>query len=231
METASLDLLMFVLRWLHTFAGIIWIGLLYYFNFVQGAFMAEADAPTKSVATQKLVPRALLWFRMGALWTMGLGLLIIGAKGHQVGMEVYTSSWGINILTGGVLGLIMGSNVWFIIWPNQKIVIQNAVDTAQGKPANPAAAACGAKALLASRTNVLFSIPMLFFMGAASHWNYAITENSKSMIYAIAAALVMIVLEANAIKGKLGPLTTVKGVIACGFGLTLVFALLINILI
>ena len=130
METAVLlDRISFILRYFHTFSSLIWVGLLYYFNFVQGAFFAETDAASKSGAIQKLVPRALWWFRWSALWTMIFGILLIGLKGHSAGPDVYSSSWGINILTGGVMGLIMGTNVWFIIWPNQKIVIQNAVDT------------------------------------------------------------------------------------------------------
>ena len=162
---------------------------------------------------------------------MIFGILLIGLKGHSAGPDVYSSAWGINILTGGVMGLIMGTNVWFIIWPNQRIVIQNAIDTAAGKPANPAAAAAGAKAGLASRTNTLFSIPMLFFMGAASHWTYSVTSTSKISIYSALAAIIMIAIEANALKGKQGPMTTIKGVITCGFVLTILFAGLISILI
>ncbi len=231
METAVLlDRISFILRYFHTFAALIWIGLLYYFNFVQGAFFAETDAATKSGATQKLVPRALWWFRWGAFWTMAFGLLLIGLKCHMIGNEL-ANSWGINIMTGAAMGLIMGANVWFVIWPNQKIVIQNAVDTAGGKPANPAAAAAGAKAGLASRTNVLFSIPMLFFMGAASHWNYGVTDNSKIMIYSVIATIIIVAIEANGLKGKQGVMTTIKGVITCGFILTLVFGGLICVLI
>lgn len=232
METAVLlDRISFILRYFHTFSSLIWVGLLYYFNFVQGAFFAETDAASKSGAIQKLVPRALWWFRWSALWTMIFGILLIGLKGHSAGPDVYSSSWGINILTGGVMGLIMGTNVWFIIWPNQKIVIQNAVDTAAGKPANPAAAAAGAKAGLASRTNTMFSIPMLFFMGAASHWTYSVTSASKISIYVAIATIIMIAIEANALKGKQGPMTTIKGVITCGFALTILFAGLVSILI
>ncbi len=232
MESAVLlDRISFVLRYLHTFAGLIWIGMLYYFNFVQGAFFAETDGPTKSQATQKLVPRALWWFRWGAFWTMFIGILLIGIKGHISGPGVYESSWGINILTGAAMGLIMGCNVWFIIWPNQKVIIQNAVDTAAGKAANPAVAGLAAKAGLASRTNTLFSIPMLFFMGAASHWNYVISESSKVMVYVLAAAVIIVGIELNALFGKTGPITTIKGVITSGFALTLIFAGLISLLI
>src|SRR4051812_36932736 len=165
----SVDGLLFVLRWLHFFFGITWIGLLYYFNFVQGPFFAETDASTKSNAIQKLVPRALWWFRWGAMFTMLTGITYLGIKGHQNGHAIYATSWGVSIVTGAVLGLLMWANVWFIIWPNQKIVIASATQAAKGGKAIPEAAAAGARAGVASRTNTLFSIPMLFFMGAASH--------------------------------------------------------------
>ena len=80
----SLEGLMFGMRWLHFFFGVMWIGHLYYFNFVQGSFFNETDAATKSNAIQKLVPRALWWFRWGAFWTLTTGLIIIGYKGHQL---------------------------------------------------------------------------------------------------------------------------------------------------
>jgi uncharacterized membrane protein len=219
----SLDGLLFVLRWLHFVFGVTWIGLLYYFNFVQGAFFAETDAATKSGAIQKLVPRALWWFRYAALYTVVTGILYLGLKGHLAGsFEIFASSWGINITIGMVLGLIMASNVWFIIWPNQKIVIQSATQAASGGQALPNAAAAGAKAGLASRTNTLFSIPLLFFMGAASHLPIAIGPNANFMVLGIVMAVIIGAIELNAIKGKTGPITSIKGVIHCGFALALV---------
>lgn len=223
MESVSLfsgEGLVFILRWFHFFAGIIWIGLLYYFNFIQGAFFNETDAATKSNAIQKLVPRALYWFRHSALWTMVTGLMIIGYRGHQ-NPEILSSSWGICILLGGTLGTIMGLNVWFVIWPNQKVVIESATLAAQGKPALANAASAGARALCASRTNTLFSIPMLFFMGAASHLSVNITETYNPMILTGALAVIIGAIEFNALKGKTGPMTSVKGVIHLGFALAL----------
>src|SRR3954463_7471268 len=116
----------FVLRWLHIIFGVTWIGLLYYFNFVQGPFFAETDATTKSNAIQKLVPRALWWFRWAALWTMASGITILAIRGQMGGAAIFASSWGVCILTGATMGLIMGLNVWFVIWPNQQIVIASA---------------------------------------------------------------------------------------------------------
>ncbi len=208
----------FVLRWIHFFAGVTWIGLLYYFNFIQGEFFKEIEPAVKSVAIQKLVPRALLWFRWAAMWTFISGWsLIIGTVHTGVPLA---SSWGIWILTGGTLGTIMWANVWFIIWPNQKKVIAGAPD----------AATAGAKALLASRTNVMFSIPMLFLMGAARHLTLArdFTLVNFTIVAGVIGAVIAI-LEINAIKGKLGPLTTIKGVVHCGVVLALVLYLLIEI--
>lgn len=223
MELISMDGLLFVLRWLHIFFGVIWIGLLYYFNFVHGSFMKEAGAGAKPDVVMKLLPRALWWFRWGAFWTMATGLVLISLLSHQFGLE---TSWGAKIWTGAILGLIMGANVWFVIWPNQKIVIKNAEETAAGKPANPNAAAAAAKALLASRTNVLFSIPMLFYMAAARHLPTQAAEGASFATYFGVFAVIATVLEFNALKGKLGPLETIKGVVTCGFILTAVLHIL-----
>src|SRR3954463_8896440 len=113
----------FVLRWLHIIFGVTWIGLLYYFNFVQGPFFAETDAATKSNAIQKLVPRALWWFRWAALFTFLTGAIYLMGRGHRDGFGIFATSWGVAILTGASLGTIMFLNVWLIIWPNQKVVI------------------------------------------------------------------------------------------------------------
>lgn len=216
----SLDGIMFILRWLHFFFGVTWIGHLYYFNFVQGAAMAEADPATKSGITLKLVPKALWWFRWGAMWTMATGVVYLLLRGHQVGHAIYLSSWGISILIGAAMGLTMWANVWFIIWPKQKIIIASAAQVASGGQANPEAAKEAPKALLASRTNTLLSIPMLFFMGAASHLPLPVTEESKLGAMVAVLALLWLLVEGNAIKGKLGPMQTVRGVIASGFALT-----------
>lgn len=227
----SLDGLLFALRWMHIFFGVVWIGHLYYFNFVQGAFFAETDASTKSNAIQKLVPRALWWFRYGALWTIVTGLCIITIRAHQGGAGAFASSWGVNILTGMTLGLLMFLNVWLIIWPNQKIVIASATQAAKGGQALPGAAAAGAKAGLASRTNTLFSIPMLFFMAAARHLPIVTSETSSYGVLTVVLGVIILGLQFNAIKGKTGPMTTIKGVITCGFALAAVLYAAIEILL
>lgn len=225
----------FLLRWLHLFFGIVWIGLLYYFNFVQGAFMAETtEATAKSQVLQKLLPRAMWWFRWGAMWTFVTGFLMIMIRSHvdmsASGAAVFSTPYWINILTGGLLATLMFLNVWLIIWPKQKVVIANAQATAGGAAANPAAAPSAARALVASRTNTLFSIPMMFFMVGANHLGYAVNEGSNVMLYWIVALVMIGAIEANAIFGKTGPITTIKGVVTSGFVLTLVFATLLTVL-
>ncbi len=226
----NFDGLLFLFRWLHFFFGILWIGLLYYFNFVQGPFFAETDAPTKSNAIQKLVPRALWWFRWAAMGTFATGWLYLMMRGHRDGAAIFGNSWGVAILTGATLASLMWANVWFVIWPNQKIVIESATKAATGGAALPNAAAAGAKAGLASRTNVLFSIPMLFFMGAASHLPIMISPTANLWILVVLFALILGGLEFNALKGKMGPMTTVKGVISSGFGLAAVLYIAMELL-
>ena len=227
----NMDGILFMLRWLHILAGMIWIGHLYYFNFTQTPFFAETEAPVRSGAIQKLVPRALWWFRWGAFWTFLLGLILLAAYGHQFGNAYFGSSRGISVLIGGLMGTVMAANVWFVIWPAQQVVIKNAIDTAAGQPANPAAAARGARASVASRTNVLLSIPMLFLMAASTHWAFLVDESSNLTALWIAIFIIVGAIEVNALKGKLGPMATVKGTVGLGFALTAVTVLVMHIFI
>lgn len=211
----------FVLRWLHFLAGITWIGLLYYFNFVQGPFMAEADSATKSAATQKLVPRALAWFRWSALVTFLTGAAIIGDRIGRApeGSSPWSSPWAVTILTGALFGTVMLINVWGVIWRNQKVVIASAIAAASGGQANAAAPALARRAFLASRTNVVFSIPMLFYMGAATHYPLSAAGNQTAYWLSIIALVALV--EINALTAKTGPTTKpiekIPGVIVTGF--------------
>lgn len=223
--------LQFILRWFHFFFGIIWIGLLYYFNFVQGPFFSQTDGTTKSNMIQKMLPNALWWFRWGAMFTLITGILILMMRGHEAGADIYVSSWGVSILTGTLFGLFMWANVWFVIWPQQKIVIESATRVAQGGQALPDAAAAAARGLVASRTNVVFSIPLLFYMGAASHLPVTFNMESHLGLYSLLLLIIVGLLEANALKGKTGPMTTVKGVIHCGFALAIAVYALMEILL
>jgi uncharacterized membrane protein len=213
--------LAFLFRWIHLLAGVAWIGLLWYFNFVQGEYFKEAEAASKSDAIRKLVPRALWWFRWGAMFTFLSGLAMLGAK----------QLTGYGILVGSTLGTLMFLNVWLIIWPNQKIVIASAEKVAGGGEADPAAAGALAKAGLASRTNTLFSIPMLFFMASSVHLSQLATPVLQAGWLSLLVVFgIILLLEINALKGKTGPMTSVKGVIHMGLLLTLVLYLGVDLL-
>lgn len=217
----SQNSLAFLLRWVHLLAGVTWVGLLYYFNFVQGEYFKVADGAAKTDVIQKMVPNALWWFRWSAVFTFLSGILLIYVK-HLSGM---------GIMIGATLGTIMFLNVWLIIWPNQKIVIASATQVAGGGQALPGAASALGKAGLASRTNTLFSIPMLFFMASSVHLGQLQTpihgESAVSLavVYGLIAVLVL-----NGVFGKTGPLTSVKGVIGSSFLLTVVLYLLVEFL-
>ena len=213
--------LAFLFRWIHLLAGVAWIGLLWYFNFVQGEYFKEAEASAKSDAIRKLVPRALWWFRWGAMFTFISGVALLGAK----------QLLGYGIIVGAVLGTLMFLNVWLIIWPNQKIVIASAEQAAAGGEADPAAAGALGKAGLASRTNTLFSIPMLFFMASSVHLAQLSTPVTNAGILSVLVVFgIIALLEINAIKGKTGPMTSVGGVIHMGLLLTLVLYLGVDLL-
>jgi uncharacterized membrane protein len=223
--------LIMVLRWIHFFSGVAWIGHLYYFNFVQGAFFAETDAPTKNQAFSKLVPKALWWFRWGAMGTFLSGITMLALVGKDLGGDFFQTPYGIFIYTGALMGTLMFLNVWLIIWPIQKGLIANANAVLGGGTADAALAAKAPKAALASRTNVLFSIPLLFFMGASRHLGLTIPENFNPATVIGVVTLVILALEANAIKGKMGPMTTVKGVIHSGLALLVVLYALIEVIV
>ena len=151
--------------WLHVLVGITWIGLLYYFNFVQVPGMAGAKADGTAAGISKhIAPRALLWFRWGAVatWLTGVGALQNLAEGGAV--KAFTLSPGMQVIgVGAWLGTIMLFNVWVLIWPNQKKILGM-------KQASVEEIAAAKKvALMASRTNTMLSIPMLMCMTAYGH--------------------------------------------------------------
>lgn len=204
-------LLEFLFRWGHVLFGITWIGLLYYFNFVQGEYFKEAEAGAKSDAVKKLAPRALWWFRWGAMFTFITGvylLYVLGAAANQY------------IMLGALMGTFMFLNVWLIIWPAQKIVC----GLVEGD-----AAAAAPKAMLASRTNTLFSGPMLFGMLGSKHATFTLSMTaglSLSDMGFVIPLVLIVALQLNAIFGKVGPMASVAGVIHSSLGLTaIVFGL------
>src|SRR5713226_1258779 len=230
MALFSYDGWLLLLRWFHFLAGITWIGLLYYFNFVQTPFFATAEAPVRTgMLSGGLVSRALWWFRWGAMFTFITGWLIIFHKIGQFGLTgFFNQSYGWAIIFGGMLGSLMWFNVWFVIWPAQQVVMASATQVAKGGQAIAEAAARGQRGGFASRTNTLLSIPMLFFMGAASHlaWVGPLTRTTKTGMLLL-LVLVIAVAEYNALVGTTGPgkkmLSTVKGTFWGGFVLTAIF--------
>jgi len=216
--------LMFLLRWLHFLAGITWIGMLYYFNFVQTPFFATADAPVRSgMVAGGLLDRALWWFRWGAMITFITGWLIILHRMGKLGVgPFFDSSWGLAIIVGGMLGSLMWFNVWFVIWPAQQVVMRSAQQVKGGGQAIPEAAARGQRAGFASRTNTMLSIPMLFFMGAASH--LPVFQPGAKVVTLVLLLIVLAAAEINAMVGTTGAgkkmLSTLKGTFWGGFVLT-----------
>jgi uncharacterized membrane protein len=211
--------LLFLLRWIHFLAGITWIGMLYYFNFVQTPFFGtELGGTARGAMMRGLVPNALWWFRWGAMFTFlsGWTIVILNMIWGTGNSAYYTM-----ILTGGLFGTIMWTNVWFVIWPIQRIAIASAEAVAKGGQADPVAAARAPYAARASRTNVLLSIPMLFFMGAARHLSLV---NSAEPAYGLYWVLVLVLAAAAAANPFYGtaatqkPLGTVSGTIHAGLG-------------
>lgn len=147
----------FFVRYLHVVSGVMWIGLLWYFNFVQTPSMPKIPDEQKPAVSKVIAPTALFWFRWAALATVITGLIVAHLNGYLVD-ALTLQGYGAVIGFGMWLGLIMAFNVWFIIWPNQKIAL-GLVD------ADPARKPKAAKAAgMASRINTMLSIPMLFSM-------------------------------------------------------------------
>jgi uncharacterized membrane protein len=182
----------------HVLTGITWIGLLYFFNFVQTPAFAEMSPEGRSEAQRKITLRALWWFRWAALVTFLFGLSIIAVQDDMGGY--FSGQRGAAILTGMLLGTTMFLNVWGVIWPAQKAIIASAEAVAQGGEADPRAAARAKPAARASRANTMFSIPMLFFMVFAAHglgfWEEPI---GSTVIYWIVVLVIWALLEASAL--------------------------------
>jgi uncharacterized membrane protein len=228
-------------RWGHYLAGVTWIGLLYYFNFVQAPAVALFEAGSRADLVQKLAPRALWWFRYAAVLTVLTGVSILGFQGHLEGGEYFKTSPGISISTGILLALVMFANVWMVIWPKQRVVMASARRAAGGGEADPAAAPAGRRALLASRTNTVLSIPMLWFMGVTSHFaaSYEVTpKGGDRALYWLVTLAMVAVLELNAlgVVGGSGPgptkafLETHQSTIVAGFVLWALFVVLWEVL-
>lgn len=171
-----------LVRYGHIFSGILWIGLLYFYNFVQAIALPRMDASARPHYQTTILPFSLNVFRWASLSTLLFGLLFIISAELGVGdlnaggSYLLDTARGKSIIIGGVLGIIMAYNVWMIIWPNQQKIIAAVKDTLEnGTPAPAEQPKWARTALLASRTNTMLSIPMLFFMVAAVNlpilWN------------------------------------------------------------
>jgi uncharacterized membrane protein len=157
----------FIFRWLHVLSAIMWIGLLWYFNFVQIPNMPNIDAAMRPAISKVIAPAALWWFRWAAMGTIVTGLILAQLNGYIVdALTIGLLGGGAKMTAIGIgmwLGIIMFINVWFVIWPNQKIAlgIVEADDAAK--------ASAGRTAMLFSRTNTLLSFPMLYCMVSAQN--------------------------------------------------------------
>ncbi len=225
----------FLSRWTHVFVGITWIGLLYYFNFVQVPAFAEMEAAARNNTIDKLASRALWWFRWAAAATFASGVLLLIFQ-KQYKMSYFKTAPGMSIATGVLFAITMFLNVWLVIWPKQKIVITNARNVQAGGEADPAAAGAGRQGLLASRQNTIFSLPMLWFMVGTAHFPYDTLDTSggRRAVYWIAILVLWALLELNAL-GRLGGTApggtrviydTHKNTIITGFIFTLVVLVL-----
>tara|TARA_B100000401_G_scaffold179899_1_gene120866 strand:+ start:50 stop:685 length:636 start_codon:yes stop_codon:yes gene_type:complete len=201
-------------RAFHILFGITWIGLLYYFNFVQTEYVKVAEPDAKADVMKKLAPNALWWFRWAALFTFLTGVILLYQIWARIGTE---------IILGATMGTLMMLNVWGIIWRNQKIVL--------GMKEGDAAIAA-AKAGLASRTNTLFSVPMLMYMVYSAHapGSYLVL-NDWNMTSLLIGLVIIFTIEANAIWGKMLPvIASVRSVITSSFVLAVILKIITDTL-
>jgi uncharacterized membrane protein len=229
-------------RYGHILAGITWIGLLYYFNFVQTPAFAAFEAGPRNEAFAKLVPRAMWWFRWAALATLLFGLLLFGlyTGGDNSPYDGMKSMQVMAILAGIFFAVIMFCNVWFVIWPAQRRAIANAQNVLAGGEADAGLPPLMRRAATASRTNTFLSIPMLFFMVAAAHFvaasDYNSSEGGKRVIWYLIILVVGIAAEAIALKappvgsGLTKHLDNHRNTIIGGFVLVIVLYVLMEVI-
>lgn len=152
-----------IARWLHLFFGVLWIGLLYYLNFVQVPNMGKIADEHKPAITKTIAPNVLFFFRWAAALTVLTGLTIAHLNGYAHQALTFTGEGAVNLIGAGMwIALLMAFNVWFIIWPAQKKILGIVEASAEEK------AAAGPRALIASRLNTLLSIPMMWAMVSAN---------------------------------------------------------------
>jgi len=232
----------------HVIVAVMWMGLLWFFNFVQTPAFAEMSAPGRNEAMDKITWRALWWFRWAAAATVVFGLLLLAVGGS----DLYDSDFWLHstagpvLLIGIVMGLTMFFNVWLVIWPNQQIVIANARNLLSGGEADPNAAAAARAGAMASRQNTIFSLPVLAFMVGSAHFfrlpdsfTFGGLSSGKSVIWIIIGLIVVAVLELNALgmisgRGNTGLnviYETHKNAMYTGFGIIVVMYILAEIIL
>jgi len=219
----------FLFRYFHIIGGVAWIGVLWYINFIQGGYVGGLDAAGQTTAKQKLFPKVMWYFRYGALLTWLTGAILVVLKGFgpqasPVG-SIPWNIWFAKIYPGFMFATIMFLNVWLVIWPRQKKVIAAANgEKIDGVPA------MARRGFIASRTNTLLSIPMLFFMAAAVHLQGLNVTSDQLTVWIAVVTGVLLLIEANALfasndpaakPATVKPIETVKGVIHMGFLLTI----------
>ena len=230
----------FLFRYFHIIGGVLWIGVLWYINFIQGPYVNSIEAAMQTAAKQKLFPKVMWYFRYGALLTFITGLALIGLKGFDpkialpVGSEPW-NAWFAKIYPGFMFATIMFLNVWFVIWPrNKKVIAAANGEKIDGIPA------MARRGFLASRTNTLLSIPMLFFMAAAQNLTLNGVSAAKLQLWIIVTTVVFLLIEANALlvsndpakkPATFKPLESVKGVIHMGLLLTILLYVGVEVLL
>ena len=195
--------LQLILRWFHVFAGVIWIGHLYFFNFVNVPFQGVLEKELKPKVNPALLLRALWWFRWGAMWTFLIGWLLFGYV-YLHGQGLWDADGGLSsrgswMLVGAILGSIMWFNVWFVIWPSQKRIFGLGV----AKAAPEELPALRARAALFSKINTYLSGPMLFGMLAATHYS-AMNPVTLAVFAGIGLAFVWSAYKISPKVGKIG---------------------------
>ena len=194
------------LRLSHVMFAVMWMGLLWFFNFVQTPAYAEMDAGARNNAFDKLTWRALWWFRWAAAATFASGLVILAVNGSDYGSGFWKSPGGGMLSVAIVFGTIMAANVWMVIWPNQQIVIANARNVAAGGEANPEAPKAARRGAMASRQNTIFSFTVFLGMVGTSHYFGLMDPNVKvgvRILFYVIALGITAALELNAL-GKFG---------------------------
>jgi uncharacterized membrane protein len=197
-------------RYIHVLSAVMWMGLLWFFNFVQTPAYAEMDPSARNNAFDKLTWRAMWWFRWAAIATVGTGILVLGAGASLkptpygylgFGHNFWLSSQGLMLTAAIVFAVIMLYNVWMVIWPAQQVVIGNARNVAAGGEPNPEAAKQARRGAMASRQNTIFSFTVFLGMVGTSHFfpGYDYPNAISKLLFYLILIVVAVSLEANAL--------------------------------